>query len=327
MTTANKLAIPTSQLLDEYKFYLEAMNRSPKTISWYQDILGKYFAFQTSNQMLKPVQELGTAELRAYILHLQQTTRWANSPYIRKATGKLSPYSIQGEVRAIKAFWGYLEKEGYIEKNPLARFPLPKVPQKPVHILSSEQIMTLLSQTDRHTATGAKYYTILLILLDSGLRISELVNICIKDLDLQHNCVQVLGKGQKQRTVPFSNLTRREINHFIISFRPRLCQVESPYLFPRSDGTPISINSVQQLLRRLAMKVGLDGMRCSPHVFRHTFATQSIANGANVFTLKEIMGHSTLTTTMKYTHLQPHDLQVQHAKFSPVANLRLRDNS
>jgi len=327
MTTANKLAIPTSQLLDEYKFCLEAMNRSPKTISWYLAILEKYFAFQTSNQMLKPVQELGAAELRAYILHLRQTTRWANSPYIRKATGKLSPYSIQGEVRAIKAFWGYLEKEGYIDKNPLARFPLPKVPQKPVHILSSEQIMTLLSQTDRHTATGAKYYTILLILLDSGLRISELVHIMMKDLDLQHNCVRVLGKGSKLRTVPISNLTRKEINRFIISFRPQLYQVESPYLFPRSDGTPISINSVQQLLRRLARKIGLDGMRCSPHIFRHTFATQSIANGANVFVLKEIMGHSSLTTTMKYTHLQPHDLQVQHAKFSPVANLRLRDNS
>lgn len=308
-------------LLDEYRLSLEAMNRSPKTISWYMEIIERYFGFLDSNSLLKPVNQLGTQELRAYILHLQKANRWANNPKIRISTGKLSPYSVQGHVRALKAFWGWLEREGYIVSNPLAKLPLPKVPEKPVYVLSSEQIKKLFSQINRLTPIGARYYAILLLLLDTGMRISELVSIRIQALDLQHDCVQVLGKGQKLRSVPMSKLTRKEINRYINHSRAQLYPIDSPYLFAKFDGTPISVNSVQQFLRRLAIEAGLDGIKCSPHVFRHSFATHSIANGANVFVLKEIMGHSSLNTTLKYTHLQPGDLQIQHAKFSPVATL------
>jgi integrase/recombinase XerD len=310
-----------SQLLNEYRLNLEALNRSPKTVTWYLAILSKYFAFLASNQLLKPLQQLGTAELRAYILHLQQTTRWANSPHIKKTTGKLSPFSIQGEVRAIKAFWSYLEHEGYLERNPLAKFPLPKVPQKPIQAFTWDQIKILLYHIDKNSAVGAKYYTIILILLDSGVRISELTNLKIQDLDLQHNCLRVMGKGQKLRTVPISAPTRKQLNHYLNNTRPFLCHIESLYVFPTNEGTPISSNSVQQFLRRLANKADINGIRCSPHTFRHTFATLSIAGGGNLFTLKEIMGHRALATTQKYVHLQPEQLQLQHAQFSPVVNL------
>jgi len=309
------------KLLEEYRLSLQAMNRSPKTMSWYLEILDRYFGFLGSNSLLKPVQQLGTHELKAYILHLQKANRWPNNPNIRRPTDKLSPYSVQGHVRAIKAFWGWLQREGYIDNNPLTKFTLPKVPDKPVQVLTTQQIRTLLSQIDRSTAKGGKYYLILLLLLDTGIRVGELVFIRIEDLDLLYGCIQVLGKGQKVRSVPVSKLTRKEIIRYLNHFRGQLCPTDSPYLFPKSDGKPISVNSVQQFLHRLANRAGLKGIKCSPHVFRHTFATQSIANGANVFVLKEIMGHASLSTTLKYTHLQPHDLQVQHAKFSPVANL------
>ena len=190
-------------------------------------------------------------------------------------------------------------------------------------VLTGEQIGKLLANIDRMTPKGAMYYSILLLLLDTGLRISELVNITMEDLDLSHNCIKVLGKGNKWRIVPTSKLTRKETLRYVNLFRPKLCPAESAYLFPTADGAHISVNSVQQFLRRLAGRSGLSHVRVSPHVFRHTFATQAIANGANVFALKEIMGHATLQTTMKYTHLQPHDLQLQHATFSPVAKLAI----
>lgn len=150
-------------ILDEYRLSLEASNRSPKTISWYLEIIERYFNFLGSNSLLKPVEQLGVQELRAYILYLQNVNRWSGNPNIKKATGKLSPYSVQGHVRAIKAFWGYLEREGHIEKNPLAKFPLPKVPEKPVEVLSSEEIKNLMAGLDRSTAIGAKYYVIMLL--------------------------------------------------------------------------------------------------------------------------------------------------------------------
>jgi site-specific recombinase XerD len=267
------------------------------------------------------MQKLGASELKAYILYLQQKKRWADSPNIKKATGKLSPYSIQGHVRAIKAFWSWAEREGHIKANPLAKFPLPKVPQKLLPTLSRGEIKNVLSMLDRHTPIGGKYYLIILLLTDTGIRISELSHIKIHDLDLQHNRVKILGKGQKWRIVPFSPVTRSAIDRYLTTSRRHLCSVDSPYLFPRPNGLPVSINSVQQFLRRIGARAILNGTRCSPHTFRHSFATMAVANGANVMVLKEIMGHESLQTTMKYVHLQPDDLQLQHTKFSPVTNL------
>jgi len=319
MNITNIAGISPRQVLDDYRLSLAAMNRSKKTIAWYLEILDKYFTFLSLNSLLKPIDQMGTYEFKAYILHLQNVNRWANCQHVRKITGKLSPHSIQGHARAIKAFWSWLKKEGYIADNPLALSPLPRAPDKPMRVFSPEQIRRLLACIDRLTPRGAKYYTIILLLLDTGMRISELVHLRLEDLDLPHNCLRVMGKGQKPRVVPMSHLTRRELSRYLSNVRPGLCPFQSPYLFPAQMGTPISINSVQQALRRLAKTAGLDGIRCSPHTFRHTFATLSIVRGANLFTLKEILGHSSLVTTMRYSHLQPEDIQVQHSKFSPVA--------
>jgi integrase/recombinase XerD len=321
MSTGSLYQLSISQLLDEYWLSLQALNRSPKTISWYRDILKAYFDFLESNSMLKPINELGTIQLKGYIIHLQKTDKWAGKPQIKKPQGKRSAHSIQGHVRAVKAFWGWLENEGYVEHNPLAKFPLPKVPDKPVKILTIEQIKKLLAQIDRNIAKGAIYYVILVLLLDTGLRISELINIKLVDMDLMQGFVQVMGKGQKVRTVPFSKLTRKELLHYVNSFRSQLCPADSPYLFATPEGNHISVNSVQQFLRRLAKKTGLNGIRVSPHSFRHTFATMAVAGGANVFTLKDIMGHRSLQTTMGYIKQQPEEIQLQHAAFSPVAKL------
>ena len=310
-------------MLDYYRSSLMAANRSPKTISWYLEILTRFFAFLKSNSSAGQIEQLGKDELKAYVLHLQESVKWANSPNIKKAAGKLSPYSVQGHVRAVKAFWSWLAAEGYIQDNPLAKFPLPKVPQNLVKVLTQDQIKTLLAQIDRTTPMGAKYFSILLLLLDTGVRISELISIQMNKLNLQDGYVEVLGKGQKQRVVPFSKGIRKQILHYLSHCRGQICPSDSPYLFPTPDGGPISPNSIQQYLRRLAKLAGLSGVRCSPHIFRHTFATQALANGANVFVLRDIMGHSSLTTTLKYTHLQPVDLQKQHAKFSPVEHLGL----
>jgi len=116
-------------LMGNYSLSLKALNRSQRTIDWYLDILRKYFGFLSHSNMLKPVDQMGSQELQAYLLHLQERNRWPENKYI-ESKGKLSPFSIQGHARAIKAFWGWLFREGLIGENPLAKFPLPKVPPK-----------------------------------------------------------------------------------------------------------------------------------------------------------------------------------------------------
>jgi len=310
-------------LLDEYKSSLEALNRSPKTIEWYTAILRSFFGFLKTNGLMKPVSELGKKELKAYISYRQNAKRWPNNPYINEENrGRLSAYSIQGDVRAIKAFWGWLYNEEFVDKNTLAKFSLPKVPQLTLKTLTGEQIEIILNAIGHSSSQEVKYRCIVFLLLDSGLRISELVSIKNDDLDLIHGFITVLGKGQKQRIVPISPLTRKEITKYIKYYRRGLCSEESHYLFPASNGERVSATGVRQYMRRLCMREGLDGIKkLYPHLLRHTFATQSIAKGANVFTVKEIMGHKSLQTTMKYTHLTIEDMKVAHNKFSPVENL------
>ena len=310
-----------AELLVRYQLDLQAANRSQKTINWYLYILNHYFDFLESNSLLKPVSELGRKELREYVRFLQHTRRWLNNPHIKDQSKGLSPYSIQGHVRAIKTFWTWLANEGIIESNLLAKFPLPKVPQYVIRTLTPRQISQLLSAIEKSTALGYKYYCIILLLVDAGIRISELINIKVNDVDIQGGFVTILGKGQKQRVVPISRITRKEILRYRDRFGKGNGAIGSLYLFTDKYGGPVTANSIQQYLRRLAKKADLGDIRVTPHIFRHTVATHAATQGTNAFILKEIMGHSSMQTTMRDIHPQPTDLKAQHNIFSMVNEL------
>ena len=236
-------------------------------------------------------------------------------------TGKLSPFTIQGKIRALKAFWGWLYREGHIDSNPLVGLPLPKVPKVMMVILEKDQILRLLKAIDKHTPICARNHMILLLLIDTGLRISELTCIKIADINSTQGCVKVVGKGQKERIVPFSSFTRKELMKYINRYRLSLCSIDSDYLFPSKDGEHISANGIQQAIRRLAIKAGLQNVKCHPHIFRHTFATMFSIKGGAPEILQLIMGHESFQTTQKYLHPQPQDLRKQHLKYSPVVDL------
>jgi len=309
-------------LLDHYRIHLETSNKRPKTIKWYLDILYRFFDFLELNNLMKPVDELNKEVLEAYIIHRKTAKRWPNNPHIKKENkGGLSPYSIQGDVRAIKVFWSWLLYQGYIENNALAKFPLPKVPKALIKTLTIEQIRLLLKAIDKNTPVGARNYCILMLLIDSGMRISEVTGIQIDDLNLSKYLVKIIGKGQKERIIPFSHFTSKELIKYIKHYRSDSCKLESPYLFPVSHGHHVRVNAIQQAIKRLAKKAELDDIKCYPHIFRHTFATMFLAKGGNAVVLKDIMGHESVQTTQKYIHFQPEDLQKQHWQYSPVEDL------
>jgi len=314
--------LPWETILGEYKQALETANKSPKTIDGYLGNLRKYFSFLGTHGLMKPVHKLGVKESREYIMHLQNRERWPNNPHIKEEhRGRLSQFTVLAHVRDIKTFWSWLYKETYIDDNPLAGLPLPGVPNNLIKIITPEQFRILLSNIDTSTPDGSKYCCILLILYDSGIRISELMMIRIDDCDLQNKTIMVMGKGRVERLVPTTVYTRKHIMKYMGEARSKLCPENCPYLFANRDGEPISKNSVQQFMRRLLAKSGIKGVKFSPHIVRHSFATQFLANGGSIFHLKEILGHKSLTTTLRYTHLQLQDIQKQHAKFSPVAQL------
>ena len=215
----NSFDTSIKNLLTQYRLSLEAANRSPKTISSYFPILRRFSDFLKEKGKSTKVNEIGRDEVRAYIRHLQGTERWANKPRNGKDRGNMSPYSVQVHVRVVKAFFGWLADDGIIERNPLANFPLPKVPQYVIRTLTLEQINQLLSAIDKTTSLGFKYYCIILLLVDTGMRISELVNIKINDLDIQQGYITIIGKGQKQRIVPITIRTKRALINYMERFR------------------------------------------------------------------------------------------------------------
>lgn len=318
----NSLNASPDSLLIQYRLGLETSNKSPKTIKWYLDILYRFFNFLELNNLMKPIDELGKEALEAYIIHRKTAKKWPNNPHIKEENkGGLSPYSIQGDVRAIKVFWSWLLYQGYIENNALAKFPLPKVPKTLIKTLTIEQIKLLLKTIDKYSPVGARNYCILMLLIDSGMRISEVTGIQIAHLNLSKGLVKIIGKGKKERLIPFSHFTSKELINYIKHYRPDLCKLESPYLFPVSHGYHVRVNTIQQAIKRLAKKAELHDIKCYPHIFRHTFATMFLAKGGNALVLKEIMGHESVQTTRKYIHLQPEDLQKQHWKYTPVEDL------
>lgn len=308
-------------LLAQYRLSLEAANRSPKTIEWYADILRRFFGFLSEKGYSASVKNIGRKEVREYVRYLQNVDRWPHRPNNGKDLGKLSPDTVQGHVRGLKAFWGWLAEDGYIKSNPLVKYPLPKIPKNTIVTLTIEQIKLLLKAIDKQESTGARNYCIALLMIDNGMRISEVLGIRIAELDLSRCRVKITGKGQKERVVPFTRSTRKELLKYIKHHRQDLCRLDSPYLFPSIDGNHVSVNSIQQAIGRLAVKAGLHGTKCHPHIFRHTFATMFLAKGGQAMVLKDIMGHESVQTTQKYVHFLPEDLQKQHWAYSPAEDL------
>lgn len=181
------------------------------------------------------------------------------------------------------------------------------MPKNLIKTITSTEMKKLLDQVDRGTPVGDRLYCVLLVLMDTGIWISELVNIKISNIDMSRGMMIVMGKGQKQRAVPFSNIIRKDLIRYINNSRPLISIVESDYLFPAKYGDHLSISSVQQALRRLSKKAGIT--KCHPHIFRHTFATMFIASNGSAPILKEIMGHESFQTTQKYIHPKAEDLK------------------
>ncbi|MFC2019621.1 tyrosine-type recombinase/integrase [Chloroflexota bacterium] len=308
-------------LVDNYIHCLDAEGKSPKTTTWYLANLQRFSHYLKGTGFYRPVIAIGVDEARNFIYYLQtEVTRWQGHPTIRD-TRTLSPFSIQGYARTIKAFWSWLLVEGYIDNNPMIRLKLPKTPHKVVATFAPEQVKRMLARLDRKKTNGFRDYVMVLVLLDTGVRLTELVGLQVDDIDFGRSCFLVHGKGGHERVVPFGREVRRVLWRYTSSVRPNSVLSGASQVFLKEDGTALRPRSLQSMLTRLGMKAGISGVRCSPHTFRHTFAKQYLMEGGDVFTLQSILGHSSLEVVKIYINLASGEIAEQHRKFSPVDNM------
>jgi len=317
----DKADMPLSRLIRHYETFNQTEGKSPKTISWYTDTLLTFETFLERSGRSTMLGDVGIGEVREFILYLQQKQRWDGKHGTHIKDDRLSPFTVQGFVRSLKAFYSWLYREGYTEDNELAYLKLPKVPRKLVQTLSEEEIRRILSCFNPSTTIGARDMAIVMTYIDTGIRCSELIGLKMSDVHLQEGYMKVFGKGGRERVVPMGNGVQKAIQRYIFHFRPESFDPEMDVVFLCLDGRPLTNNAVKMLFVRLARKSGVK--RLHAHLLRHTFATQYLVNGGDVFSLQQILGHSTLEMVRNYVNLASSQVTVQHRKYSPIDRLNL----
>jgi site-specific recombinase XerD len=162
-----------------------------------------------------------------------------------------------------------------------------------------------------------------MLLLDTGLRIGELISLKMDDIHIDEGLMKVMGKGKKERMVPIGNKAQKALQSYLFRYRPKPAHSDLENAFLSVFGTPITENSVELMFTRLARRSGIK--RLHAHLCRHTFATMFLLNGGDVFTLQQILGHSTLEMVRNYVTLASNHIAMQHHKYSPLDRLSLRN--
>jgi integrase/recombinase XerD len=225
--------------------------------------------------------------------------------------------SINHYVAVAKTFFVFLAEECYIESNPAARLQKLKDPKVIIKTFSAEEIEAILAQPNKLRFSGTRDYLMMLLLLDTGLRISEAMCIKLKDIDRAHSSITVMGKGSKERTVHFGQVVRRAMNQYL----ERRGDLGTDYLFVTEYGQPMQSRMAQGQITRYGRLAGIQGVRVSPHTFRHTFAKNWIVNGGDVFSLQKMLGHTTMEMVRRYVNLASEDVSKAHRSYSPADHM------
>lgn len=312
------------RLLEIYQIQARTEGKSPHTLRIYATALSILQRFLERKGFSADVTQIGHEMLREFISYLQNTKAFMDHPFTGPQQKGLTGHTINCYLRAIRAFWSWLVAEEIIEINPFDKLKIPKAPKKVITPFSGEQIRALLSAINTSSSIGYRDWTVILTLLDTGVRVSELTDLKLINVNLEQRYLKISGKGNKERVVPIGALIQRTLARYIGKYRPALAYPLSDNLFLTKAGMPLTPNRVETVIEQYAKKAGIEGVRASPHTFRHTFAILYLRNGGDIFTLQQILGHETLEMVRNYVCLAQYDLQEAHLRCSPVDNMQLK---
>lgn len=235
--------------------------------------------------------------------------------YMKEQQG-LKTVTINTRLRAVRSFFNFLYKEKHIPKNPMETVKLLKERKTVIETFTRDQLKLLLKQPDLKTFTGLRDQTILLLFLETGVRVNELANIHISDV--KSDTIRIRdAKTYRERLVPIQKQMKEQLNKWL-SIRGIQ---EHDYLFVNIDGEPLAKRTVQHMVAKYGQRAKIKGVRCSCHTLRHTFARMSVENGATIFELQHVLGHTTFDQVRTYVNLFSNEVNESHKKFSPLRNL------
>ncbi|SYZ74077.1 Tyrosine recombinase XerD [Candidatus Zixiibacteriota bacterium] len=227
------------------------------------------------------------------------------------------PASIARKISTLRNFYKYLYEKEIVRENPFEFARVPKISRYHPDYLSIDDITRIINQPDRTNKSGLRDYAMLELLYGTGMRISEMINLKLTAVYDEIGFIKIVGKGNKERLVPYGQFARQAVEKYLTEVRePLRPSTDSDILFLSSRNKPFSRVGVWKIIKKYAVKSGIT-KTVTPHTFRHSFATHMIEGGADLRTVQELLGHASITTTQIYTQVDKEYLLSIHREFHP----------
>jgi integrase/recombinase XerD len=292
-------------VLKEYKTFLQLeKSLSSNTVAAYLSDIEKLLVFLSD----------------AHVDFLQVTIAHLQDFFIDLAELGISPRSQARIVSGIKSFYGFLILTNKLEEDPTELLELPKIGLHLPEVLSVEEINSIVDVIDLSTPEGQRNRAMIEMMYGSGLRVSELIDVKLSNIDLEHSFIKVDGKGSKQRLVPLSEESEAQMKLWLLIRNEMVIQKGfEDYLFLNRRGAKLTRVMIFTIVKQLAQLAGIK-KNISPHTFRHSFATHLLEGGANLRVIQQLLGHESIMTTEIYTHIDVELLRDTVLSFHPRNN-------
>lgn len=283
------------EYINDFLLYLEMdLNYSKNTINTYSNALN-----HLDNNIKKDILKLRSTDIENFISKLN-----------------LESSSISNYLSAYKTFYNYYIKIGKININPIDKVDSPKLSKHLPTYLTVEEVDKLLD-IDIKDAFSARNKSLLELLYATGLRISELINLEFKNIDLNQCIIRIMGKGSKERIVPINDLAIKYLKIYVKDYRYKLVKKEqNNFVYINNHGKKMTRQGVFKMIKKRTQETGIK-KDVSPHTLRHSIATHMLENGADLRIIQEFLGHESIGTTQIYTHLTNQKLKSDYMEFFP----------
>ncbi len=289
---------PSGKFLSDYLEYLrDIRNVSQHTVRAYGQDIRQFLSFLKENRL-----EADRQSARDFIT-------WAFLQSGNKTT-------VARKIYAVKSFCGFQVQRGRLEANPFEGIQSPKIDRKIPQILTEAEMLGFLDHLPEDTFIDLRNKTIFEFLYATGLRVSELTGLIHDNIHMHEGLIRVMGKGRKERIVPFNSHAGRLLLRYVEACQARFSPLPDR-VFLNARGRGISERSIERILQVVFCRLTQSNRRVYPHLFRHSFATHLLQRGANLRVIQELLGHTNLATTQKYTSLDYNDLLKVYRRYHP----------
>lgn len=296
--------------LELYKIYLRTeKNLSENSINSYCFDINKLFAYARDVKKISLINQIDDNVILSFLTHIQRGES--------DEENILSEKSISRYISSFRNFFKFLENEELITHNPTENIESPKITRKLPEVLSYVEVELLLNKPDVSTKTGLRDKAILEIMYSSGLRVSELINLELGNINFEESFLNVFGKGAKERIIPVGKIALKWLRKYILESRPLLANIKSKnFVFLNARGFQMSRMAIWLIVDKY-VKLANIKKKVHPHTLRHTFATHLLEGGADIRVIQELLGHSDISTTQIYTHITKDYLIEVHKTYHP----------